>query len=200
MRTKVQKPPGGFRAVVIGVSAGGLHALSTLLPALPASFPLPILIVQHRPAGSDDFLAKNLNRISALTVKEAEEKEELRGGVAYIAPADYHLLVERNETLSLSAEPKENFSRPSIDVLFESAAYVWSEKLIGVILTGANSDGANGLALIKQRGGVAMVQDPKTAEHDAMPRAAIEASPIDTILPIPKIAALLKSINKRAHT
>jgi two-component system chemotaxis response regulator CheB len=189
------RPAGDFRAVVIGVSAGGLDALGKLLPALPASFPLPILIVQHRRADSDDYLSKSLDRDCAITVKEAEEKEALRGGTAYLAPANYHLLVERDETLALSVEPKENFSRPSIDVLFESASYVWAERLIGIILTGANKDGAKGLALIKQRGGTAIVQDPAGAEYDAMPKAAINAGAVDAILPIPKIASLLKSIN-----
>jgi two-component system chemotaxis response regulator CheB len=150
-----------------------MRALSTLLPTLPKDFPLPILVVQHRLASSDDYLTKTLNHLCAVRVKEAEEKELLQAGCVYIAPPDYHMLVERDQTLSLSVDEKENYSRPSIDVLFESAAYVWTSALIGVVLTGANSDGAKGLALIKAKGGVTIVQNPATAEHDFMPRAAL---------------------------
>ena len=181
-----------FRAVVIGVSAGGMEALNTLLPTLPEQFPLSVLVVQHRLAGSDDYLAKSLDRTCAVRVKEAEEKETLQAGCVYLAPADYHLLVERDQTLSLSVDEKENYSRPSIDVLFESAAYVWSSQLIGIILTGANSDGAKGLALIKKRGGTTIVQAPETAQYDTMPRAAVGSA--DHILPIPKIGELLKKL------
>jgi two-component system chemotaxis response regulator CheB len=191
-RFEMTPPPGGFRAVVVGVSAGGMAALSTWLPALPKDFPLPVLVVQHRLSGSDDYLARSLDRICAVRVKEAEEKEKIQPGCVYLAPADYHLLVERDETLSLSIDDKENYSRPSIDVLFESAAYAWSERVIGIILTGANSDGANGLALIKQRGGPAIVQDPQTAEHDTMPRAALPSA--DYVLSLPKIGELLKTL------
>lgn len=187
-------PSTGFRAVVIGVSAGGMKALSMLLPDLPKDFPIPILVVQHRLAGSDDYLAKSLNRISAVQVKEAEEKEPLKAGCAYIAPADYHLLVERDQTLSLSVDEKEMYSRPSIDVLFESAAYVWTSALIGVILTGANSDGAKGLALIKEKGGATVVQNPETAEHDTMPRAALASA--DYVLELADIGELLRTLTK----
>lgn len=184
--------PAPFRAVVIGVSAGGLDALSTLLPALPKDFPLPILVVQHRLAGSDDYLAQSLDRICAVQVKEAEEKEKLKQGTVYLAPADYHLLIERDETIALSIDAKENYSRPSIDVLFESAAYVWASLLIGMVLTGANSDGAKGLALIKQRGGTTIVQDPETAEYDTMPRAALPCA--DYVLPLPEIGTHLNTL------
>ncbi len=183
-----------FRAVVIGVSAGGLKALTTLLPLLPKAYPLPVLVVQHRLAESDDYLTKSLDRICAARVKEAEEKEAARAGHVYLAPANYHLLVERNETLSLSIDERENFSRPSIDVLFESAAYAWSARLIGIVLTGANADGARGLALIKKRGGLTLVQDPATAEHDAMPRAAMKACLVDHVLKLPEIGAFLNQI------
>jgi len=182
--------------VVIGVSAGGLRALSTLLPALPKTFPLPVLVVQHRLAESDDFLAHMLNRIAAVRVKEAEEKEQLQPGVVYLAPADYHLLAERNGTLSLSVDAKENYSRPSIDVLFESAAYVWTSSLIGIILTGANSDGAKGLKLIKEKGGTTIIQNPATAEYSEMPRAALAAA--DHVLDLPDIAEFLNRITTTA--
>ncbi len=189
-------PPSAFQAVVIGVSAGGMHALSTLLPALPKDFPLPILVVQHRLAGSDDYLAHSLDQLCAIHVKEAEEKEPLKAGWVYIAPADYHLLVERDQTLSLSVDDKENYSRPSIDVLFESAAYAWTSALIGVILTGANSDGARGLALIKEKGGITVVQNPTTAEYDVMPKAALASAKY--VLDLAKIGELLKTLASQA--
>jgi two-component system chemotaxis response regulator CheB len=186
-----------FQAVVIGVSAGGMKALSTLLPILPKDFPLPILVVQHRLAGSDDYITKNLNQICALQVKEAEEKEALKAGCVYIAPADYHLLVERDETLSLSVDEKVNYSRPAIDVLFESAAYVWSSGLIGIVLTGANSDGAKGLASIKQQGGTAIVQNPETAEHSTMPKAALASA--DYVLDLKEIGKLLNALTTQTQ-
>jgi two-component system chemotaxis response regulator CheB len=188
-----KRPPlaTGFRAVVIGVSAGGIQALSTLLPLLPKDFPLPILVVQHRLAGSDDYITKSLNKICAVQGKEAEEKEAVKAGCIYLAPADYHLLVERDQTLALSVDDKVNYSRPAIDVLFESAAYVWSSGLIGIILTGANSDGAKGLALIKQLGGTTMVQNPETAERGTMPRAALASA--DYVLELTKIGDILKA-------
>ena len=181
-----------LRAVVIGVSAGGMNALSTVLPALPKDFPLPILVVQHRLAGSNDYLTRSLDQISAVQIKEAEEKERLKAGYVYVAPADYHLLVERDHTLSLSVDPKENYSRPSIDVLFESAAYAWTSALIGVILTGANADGAKGMAFIKQKGGTTIVQNPTTAENDVMPRAALASA--DYVLELSEIGELLKTL------
>jgi two-component system chemotaxis response regulator CheB len=188
-------PAPGFRAVVIGVSAGGIQALSTLLPLLPKDFSLPILVVQHRLAGSDDYITKSLNQICAMQVKEAEEKEAVKAGCVYLAPADYHLLVERDQTLSLSVDEKVNYSRPAIDVLFESAAYAWSSGLIGIVLTGANSDGAKGLALIKQLGGTAIVQDPDTAEHGTMPRAALASA--DYVLELSKIGDMLEALTAR---
>lgn len=183
-----------YEAAVIGVSAGGMHALKTIIPALPAGFPLPIAIVQHLCAQSDTFLAEHLNRLSAVTVKEAEDKETLRPGTAYLAPAGYHLLIEPNKSFSLSVDDKVNFSRPSIDLLFESAADAFGERLIGIVLTGANADGAEGLKAIKHHGGLAIVQDPKTAETPYMPQAALNAAPIDYILNLESIASLLRQL------
>jgi len=196
--TDLRHPP-GFRGIVIGVSAGGMNALLNLLPALPKGFSLPIVVVQHRLTGSDDFLARNLNRLSEIQVKEAEDKEPLKAGSAYLAPADYHVLVERDHSLSLSVDPKVHYSRPSIDVLFESAAYAWSAGAIGVILTGANADGAEGLARIKQTGGTTIVQDPKSAEYDMMPRAAIAAASVDYVLTVSKIGSLLAKLGASAQ-
>ena len=180
-----------YAAVVIGVSAGGIEALKVLLPALPASFPLPIAIVQHRDQRSDGFLAHYLNTMSGITVSEAEDKDPLCGGHAYLAPAGYHLLIEADRSLSLSVDGRVNFSCPSVDVLFESAADAFAEALIGVVLTGANADGAHGLKTIKDRGGLAVVQDPRTASSAAMPTAALGATPVDHVVDLVQIAPLL---------
>jgi two-component system chemotaxis response regulator CheB len=180
-----------YAAVVIGVSAGGVEALKILLPALPVSFPLPIAIVQHRDQRAGGFLAACLNRMSGIAVSEAEDKEPFCAGHAYLAPAGYHLLIESDRSLSLSVDQRVNHSCPSIDVLFESAADVFAESLIGVVLTGANADGAQGLKAIKARGGLAVVQNPQTASALAMPRAALEATPVDHVVDLGRIAPLL---------
>ena len=187
-------PARPYDAVVIGVSAGGLQTLKIILPALAADFPLPLVIVQHLSADADSFLVNYLNEISAIAVKEAEDKEPLTAGVAYLAPAGYHLLVELDRRFSLSVDDRVNFARPSIDVLFESAADVFGEKLIGVVLTGANNDGARGLKAIKARGGLAIVQNPRTAEFATIPEAAITATKVDHISDPGMIAPLLARI------
>jgi two-component system, chemotaxis family, protein-glutamate methylesterase/glutaminase len=184
-----------YEAVVIGVSAGGIEALKVILPALPASFPLPIAIVQHRNERGGGFLAEYLNRMSKITVSEAEDKEPLCAGHAYLAPAGYHLLIEPNRSFSLSVDARVNFSCPSIDVLFESAADAFAESLIGIVLTGANSDGARGLKAVKARGGLAIVQDPKSAQAIAMPRAALQATTVDHVLDLKQIAPLLMQLS-----
>lgn len=186
-----------FEAIVIGVSAGGMHALKTILPVLPADFPLPIAIVQHLDAASDTYLPDYLNRISSITVKEAEDKESLRQGTAYLAPPGYHLLIEPDRSFSLSVDEKVNYSRPSIDMLFKSAADAYAETLIGVVLTGANGDGAKGLKAVKQLGGLAIVQNPKMAEASFMPRAALEAAvTVDHIANLERIAPLLIQLSE----
>lgn len=177
--------------MVIGVSAGGIEALKAILASLPASFPLPIAIVQHRDERSDGFLAEYLDRLSAMAVSEAEDKEPLRPGHAYLAPAGYHLLIESDRSFSLSVDQRVNCSCPSIDVLFESAADVFAESLIGMVLTGANADGARGLKAIKARGGLTVVQNPQTAQAAAMPRAALEATAVDYLVDLQEIAPLL---------
>jgi len=182
------------QAVVIGASAGGLNALQTLLSHLPANFALPIMIVQHRDASSDAFMVHFLNQSSPLTVKEADEKETITAGMIYLAPANYHLLVERDKTFSLSVDAQVGYSRPSIDVLFESASEAYLSGLIGIILTGANNDGTAGLKKIKERGGLVVAQDPTTAEMSVMPRAAIQAQVVDKILSLANIAVFLKDL------
>jgi two-component system chemotaxis response regulator CheB len=176
--------------VVIGTSLGGLSALEILLRALPREFPLPIAVVQHRLADSDDTLSLVLQIHCALPVVEPDDKDPIEPGRVYIAPADYHLLVDRG-SFSLSTEAKVCYARPSIDVLFESAAESYGEGVIGVILTGASRDGSYGLSKIKERGGVTVVQDPATAESPTMPEAAIAAAKVDRVLPLQDIAAFL---------
>jgi two-component system chemotaxis response regulator CheB len=184
-----------YQAVVMGVSAGGMAALNTILPDLPANFPLSVIIVQHTHPTSDDFLARYLDEQCCLKVKEADEKEKILPGVVYLAPPNYHLLVENDKTLSLSTELPVNFARPSIDVLFETAADAYGEKVVGVILTGANHDGSQGLLEIKKAGGLAVVQAPETAEADAMPQSAIETVWPDHILPLEKIGPFLSGLD-----
>jgi len=183
-----------FDAAVIGVSAGGLHALRTILQALPATFPIPIAIVQHLNAQSESYLVDYLNGLSAIPIKEAEDKETLCPGTVYLAPAGYHLLIEPDGSFSLSVDEKVNYSRPSIDLLFESAAETFGQALIGIVLTGANSDGALGLRAIKQHGGLAIVQNPETANTPYMPRAALNATPVDYIENLEGIASLLRRL------
>ncbi len=180
-----------YEAVVIGASAGGIEALKIVLPALPGTFPLPVVIVQHIGGHTDGFLAEYLNFASALTVKEAEDKESLRPGHAYFAPGGYHLLVENDRTLSLSVDPPVHFSCPSIDVLFESAADAFGRALIAAVLTGATSDGAHGLQTVKRCGGLTLAQDPKEAMSAVMPQAAIDAAQPHHIVRVAQIAPLL---------
>lgn len=181
-----------YKLIVIGTSAGGMEALKNLLPVFPPAFPVPIVIVQHISSLSNGFMIQYLNSISSVRVKEAEEKEVLCAGTVYFAPPNYHLLIEDNYTLSLTVEKKVNYARPSIDVLFESAAYTYGNALIGVVLTGANNDGAKGLAVIKKTGGYTIVQSPETAYSDSMPRSAIDATAPDRIIPIEEIAIVLR--------
>ena len=184
-------------AVVIGASAGALEALSSLLPTLPSDYRLPILIVVHLPADKTSLLAELLRARCAIRVREAEDKEPIEPGVAYFAPPDYHLLVEQDRRLSLSDDEPVLFSRPSIDVLFESAADAYGGGLIGIVLTGANSDGAKGLRAVIEAGGAAVVQSPGSAYAAAMPQAAIALCPDARVLPVNEIAAYLRKVGAR---
>ncbi|WP_297507832.1 chemotaxis protein CheB [uncultured Caulobacter sp.] len=188
----MSRPPPA--AIVIGASAGAVQALLTILPALPASFPLPVLVVVHVPADRDNVLVPLLQAKCRLTVKEAEDKEPISAGVVYFAPSDYHLLVETDGGLALSTDEAVNYSRPAIDVLFESAADVYGASLIGVILTGANHDGARGLRAVCDAGGVAIVQDKAEAYATAMPAAARDACPAATTMTLDAIASYLASL------
>lgn len=184
-----------YRLIVIGGSAGATTALTNLLPVFPLTYPLPLVVVQHlHPAQDGSFIERFTSRC-ALRVKEADDKEVIKAGHIYFAPPNYHLLVEEDQTFSLSIDEKVNYTRPSIDVLFASAADAYGSGLIGIILTGANHDGAQGLRLIKERGGLTIVQDPNTAESPYMPRSALEATPADYVLSLPDIGQLLLEIS-----
>lgn len=162
-------------AVVVGVSAGGLDALKVLLAGLPAGFPAPVIIVQHRKPDTENLLPRLLAGCGPLVVSEAEDKVIPRPGNVYLAPADYHLLVETDGSLSLTVDEPERFARPSINALFDTAADRWGPALIAVVLTGANADGSLGVRRVKARGGRVIVQDPAEAAFPAMPLAAIAA-------------------------
>lgn len=183
-----------YEAVVVGASAGGIQALKALLSALPARFGLRMAVVQHIDASSNGYLTDILARDCRIPVTEAQDKADFRPGTVYLAPAGYHLLVEPDHTLSLSVDEKVNYCRPAIDPLFESAADAFGPALIGVVLTGANKDGAGGLQYVRAKGGRTIVQDPATAQVSFMPRAALDAGPVDDVAPLPRIAALLGAI------
>lgn len=182
------------RAIVIGASAGALQALSQILPALPSHFPVPILIVVHIPADRRNMLAPLFQAKCSMTVREAEDKEPMTPGTIYFAPPDYHLLIEPDETLSLSSDEEVLYSRPSIDVLFESAADAYGPAVIGIILTGANPDGAHGLRTIAEAGGIAIVENPAEAYADTMPEEALKACPQAQPISLGEIAAHLLKV------
>jgi len=180
-----------YELIAIGASWGELRAVSTLLAALDADAGVAVVVAQHRAPGSPQGLAELLQERTQLTVQEAEDKEAIEHGHVYLAPPDYHLLVERGGGLALSTDDRVQYARPSIDVLFESAADAYRERCIGVVLTGLNEDGAAGLARIKELGGVAIVEDPRTAERSEMPAAALAATNADVILPLAEIGLFL---------
>jgi two-component system chemotaxis response regulator CheB len=179
-----------FELIVIGCSLGGMRALQIVLSTLPATFTVPVAVVQHRHRFSNEGLPIYLRRSSPLPVVDVDDKQWIKPGVVYLAPADYHLLVERG-VFSLSVDDRVAYSRPSIDVLFQSAAEAYGDKVVGVVLTGSNQDGAEGVKRIKARDGFLVVQDPETAEAPSMPRAAIAATRVDRILPLERIGPFL---------
>jgi two-component system chemotaxis response regulator CheB len=179
-------------AVVIGASAGGIDALSAILPGLPANFPIPIIVVTHLPADRRSLITEVFQAKCSLTVKEVEDKEKPAGGTVYFAPPDYHVLVEPDGRLSLSSEEAVMYSRPSIDVLFESAADAFGEYLLAIVLSGANSDGTRGLRAVVDCGGTAIVQLPSTAFAAEMPEAALIRCPeASALAPLEILASLL---------
>lgn len=184
------------KAIVIGASAGALQALSRILPTLPTDFPVPILIVVHVPADRQNMLAPLFQAKCQMLVREAEDKEPALPGTIYFAPPDYHLLVEDSGALSLSSDEEVLYSRPSIDVLFESAADAYGPAVIGIILTGANPDGAHGLRTIADGGGIAIVEDPSGAYADTMPLEALKACPSARVMGLDDIATLLLKVRE----
>ena len=178
------------KLVVIGTSLGGFSALKLILGKLPPAFPVPIAIVQHRHKESQTALAGYLQPLIPLPIREVEDKDEIAPGAIYLAPADYHLLVEPGY-FTLTTDEPVSYARPSIDVLFESAADIYRDRTVGIILTGANQDGARGAAAIKAQGGRVIVQAPSTAESPVMPEAAIAATQVDAIVPLTAISTTL---------
>lgn len=183
------------KIIVIGTSFGGMMALRTILSVLPSNFNIPILVIQHLSSNSEGYLPKYLDRVCSINVKEADEKEQIKKGYAYIGPPNYHMLVDNQGFISLSVDEKVNYARPSIDVLFESAVDAFGENIIGVLLTGANSDGSKGIKRIRDNGGITIVQDPSEAEADAMPKSALKLTNVDYVLTLNEIANLLVSLD-----
>jgi two-component system, chemotaxis family, protein-glutamate methylesterase/glutaminase len=182
---------------VIGCSLGGMNALQVILSNLTRDFCVPIAVAQHRHKKSNESLPAYFRRQTDLKVVDAEDKQWIQPGHVYLAPADYHLLIERNGPrgeLSLSVDEAVRHSRPSIDVLFESAADAYKDRVVAVVLTGANDDGSRGAARIKARGGIVIAQHPDSAEAPAMPRATIEAVRVDRILRLEDIAPFLTEV------
>ncbi|MBD8881328.1 chemotaxis protein CheB [Rhodanobacter sp. 7MK24] len=181
-------------AIVLGGSAGGTEALKAVLGGLDPRLPQAVLVCCHTGSETVELLCEMLGHVSQLPVIEAGEREPVRGGVVQVAPAGYHLLVERDFHFTLSADPRVNLSRPSIDVLFASAAAAWRNALIGVVLSGANADGAEGMWELRRLGGCAIVQSPDSALARVMPQAAIDRAGADHCVPLDAIAPLLNRL------
>ena len=184
-----------YDAIVVGVSSGGLNAMKIMFSLLPREFSIPIVIVQHIGAQSENIWVQLLKDKCKLEIKEADEKEIIEIGKIYIAPPNYHLLIEQDKTFTLTVDERVNYARPSIDVLFETAAEAYQNKLIGIVLTGSNNDGSKGLKRIKEYGGLTIVQQPDTAESSFMPASAIATVQPDYILPLEAIINLLIEID-----
>jgi two-component system chemotaxis response regulator CheB len=182
------------RAIVMGVSLGGMEALKRLLGALPATFPLPVLVVQHLAPDAGNGLAPILDNLCTIQVKEADGGEQPQPGIVYLAPANYHLMVESDGSLGLSVDPPVNHARPSVDVLFETAAEAFGTRLVGILLTGAGCDGSRGLRTIQRCGGRTLVQDPLEAKAASMPRSALDLLTPDAVLPLDGLATWLLAL------
>jgi two-component system chemotaxis response regulator CheB len=183
-----------YDAVVMGGSWGGMNAAVEILRRLPSDFPLPVVLVLHRMRGVSSELPALIRKKTYMQVKEADEKEEIQPGMVYVAPADYHLLIEQDLTFSLDVSEAILFSRPSIDVTFESAAQVFGEKVIGIVLSGASKDGSQGLFSIAKTGGLALIQDPGQAEVNTMPQSAMEVVKQAKVMKLHEIALFLLSL------
>jgi two-component system chemotaxis response regulator CheB len=187
-------------AVVIGASAGGVEALTEILPALPAGFRPATFIVLHLPRERPSLLVEIFARRCAVPIREAGDKEPIEPGTVYFAPPDYHLLIEKNRQIALSADEPVSYSRPSIDVLFESAAEAYGPELLGIILTGGNEDGAAGLQAVHRAGGVTVVQNPHNAKVPLMVVSALQRGPADFLLSLGEIAVLLSGLSSTGET
>ena len=183
-----------FSSVVIGASAGGIEALKVLFSGLQPTFPIPVFVVKHIDAEADDSIVRYLNKNSRLPVSFAEDQKPVENGHIYLAPPGYHMLIEEDCSMSLCVDRKVAYSRPSVDVLFESAAEAYGSHLIAVVLTGANRDGSAGARHIKRQGGIVLVQDPATAEHEVMPRATLADTEVDGVMALPDLAAHLNEL------
>jgi two-component system, chemotaxis family, protein-glutamate methylesterase/glutaminase len=181
-------------AIAIGCSAGGLAALQHVLPSLDRRLAVPVVVCCHTGSADVSLLVELLARVSAIPVVEAAERAPADPGVVHVAPSGYHLLVEPNAHFSLSVDPRVTYARPSIDVLFETAASTWQAGLVAVLMTGANSDGAIGLKAVRDAGGYAIVQAPETAEADVMPRAGLDIAGADACLALDQIAQHLNQL------
>jgi two-component system chemotaxis response regulator CheB len=184
--------------IIIGGSAGGIEALDVIIAALPPEFPVPVLVVQHLHPNDGGMFVDYLARRSRLPVIDPCDKEPVLPGRVYAAPANYHMLVERDGAISLSADERVNWSRPSIDVLFESGAAAWGTGLVAVLLSGANMDGAAGIVKVREAGGLTIAQDPAEAPHPIMPQSAIDTGAVQEVLMVKDIARRLVSIEKKS--
>jgi two-component system chemotaxis response regulator CheB len=194
--------PFDIELIAMGASAGGVEALGVVLAALPADFSPTVVVVLHIPPDRASMLAQLYQARCALPVKEAEDKEGLARGTVYFAPPDYHLLIEPDKSFALSSEPPVNYSRPAIDLTFESAAAAFGEKMLGIILTGASADGAEGLCAVRQAGGRAWVQDPASARSPTMPAAALDRCGADKVMDLGALAFSMAQIgpDKNKHS
>ncbi|MFL5936349.1 MAG: chemotaxis protein CheB [Gaiellaceae bacterium] len=185
---------------MIGGSWGGMRAVEAVLHGLGDDCPAAVVVGLHRGTEDGGRLPRLLQHYTALPVREAEDKDDLQPGLVYLAPPDYHTLIEADRTIGLSTEERVRYARPSIDVLFRTAAEAYRERCVGIVLTGANDDGADGLRRIKELGGVAIVQDPGSAERHEMPTAAIEATDADVVLPLGEIGLFLRGLLLETRT
>jgi two-component system chemotaxis response regulator CheB len=185
---------GRVDAIVVGASAGGVDALSLLFPALPVGLAAPVFVVLHLPRERPSLLVEIFQPKCALPIREAEDKEPVEAGTIYFAPPDYHLLIDEGPQIALSADAPVQFSRPSVDVLFESAADCYGARLLAVVLTGANEDGAAGVAAVQRAGGITLVQCPDSAQSPSMPEAAIRRVAPTYVLPLDAMVALLRTL------
>jgi len=185
-----------FKLIVIGTSQGGFEALKVILPSLPVDFSVPILVVRHQLANSDDYIIHALNESSQLNIKYAEDSEIPLPGFVYLAPPDKHLLIDHDGRLTLSTGKKINYSRPAIDPFFESAAKYYKQHLLAIVLTGANHDGAKGLVTVKKQQGTIIIQDPDSAESNIMPEAALAKVQPDHLIWLSQIGSVMWNLTQ----